>query len=52
MKAFAERTGVNPGLVRFMFDGERLNSDDKPLDKDIQDGDTIEVYSNQTGGSA
>ena len=37
--------------VRFTFDGSRINDNDTPKSMDMEDGDTIEVFTQQTGGS-
>lgn len=36
--------------VRFRFDGQAINETDTPLSLDMDEGDTIEVYQQQTGG--
>ncbi|CAD5125053.1 DgyrCDS13296 [Dimorphilus gyrociliatus] len=50
MNAYCERTGVRQPQVRFQFDGTRLNDTDTPIKLDLDDGDAIEVFQNQTGG--
>lgn len=37
--------------VRFRFDGEPVNESDTPASLQLDEGDTIEVYQQQTGGS-
>merc|ERR1719361_381006 len=37
--------------MRFTFDGSRINDNDTPKSMDMEDGDTIEVFTQQTGGS-
>merc|ERR1719228_73442 len=36
--------------MRFTFDGSRINDNDTPKSMDMEDGDTIEVFTQQTGG--
>ena len=38
--------------VRFRFDGQAINENDTPLSLEMDEGDTIEVYQQQTGGAA
>eukprot|EP01025_Chloroclados_australasicus_P058587 TRINITY_DN7374_c0_g1_i5.p5 TRINITY_DN7374_c0_g1~~TRINITY_DN7374_c0_g1_i5.p5 ORF type:complete len:101 (+),score=14.24 TRINITY_DN7374_c0_g1_i5:194-496(+) len=49
--AYCQRTGVDPGMITFLFDGERLRDIDTPLAKEMEDGDTIDVLLHQVGGS-
>ena len=37
--------------VRFRFDGQPISENDTPQGLEMEDGDTIEVYQQQTGGS-
>ncbi|KAI9790263.1 MAG: hypothetical protein M1816_005288 [Peltula sp. TS41687] len=50
MDAFCERQGKSPNTVRFLFDGNRVQPGDSPNSLDMQDGDTLEVHQEQTGG--
>jgi small ubiquitin-related modifier len=52
MSTYCERIGVAPNDVRFSFDGDRVNEGDTPRGLKMEDGDTIEVFQQQTGGSA
>ena len=36
--------------IRFMFDGTRVDEGDTPKSMDMEDGDTIEVFTQQSGG--
>ena len=36
--------------IRFSFDGTRINESDTPKSLDMEDGDTIEVFQQQSGG--
>lgn len=38
-------------VLRFRFDGNPINENDTPSVLDMEEGDTIEVYQQQTGGS-
>jgi hypothetical protein len=37
--------------VRFVFDGNRLNPGSSPADEGMEDGDTIDAFLEQIGGS-
>lgn len=37
-------------VVRFRFDGQPINENDTPTSLEMEEGDTIEVYQQQTGG--
>lgn len=37
-------------VVRFRFDGQAINENDTPTSLEMEEGDTIEVYQQQTGG--
>ncbi|CAD5206265.1 unnamed protein product [Bursaphelenchus okinawaensis] len=49
-KSYAERTGVQIGSLRFLFDGRRINDEDTPKTLGMEDDDVIEVYQEQVGG--
>ncbi|CAH0385601.1 unnamed protein product [Bemisia tabaci] len=51
MKAYCERVGFAMAAVRFRFDGTPISKDDTPASLEMDEGDTIEVYQQQTGGS-
>lgn len=36
--------------VRFRFDGQAISEADTPASLEMEEGDTIEVYQQQTGG--
>ena len=38
--------------VRFRFDGQPISENDTPKGLDMEDGDTIEVFQQQTGGAS
>lgn len=50
-KSYAERQGVPLESLRFMFEGNRISDDETPKKLEMQNGDIIEVYQEQTGGS-
>lgn len=50
MSAYCERTGVQMSAMRFRFDGQPINEDDTPLKLEMDDGDSIDVFQQQTGG--
>ena len=51
MNAFCQRRGIPLASVRFLFDGERIGEQQTPAELDMEDGDTIDVYMEQTGGA-
>lgn len=57
MDAYCQRQSVplslmqlNPGNVRFLFDGERLHEGQTPKELNMENGDEIDVVIEQTGG--
>lgn len=42
--------GLAIQAVRFRFDGQPINETDTPVSLEMEEGDTIEVYQQQTGG--
>lgn len=42
--------GLSMQVVRFRFDGQPINENDTPTSLEMEEGDTIEVYQQQTGG--
>lgn len=51
MSAYCDRAGLKVGVVRFRFDGNPINEADTPHQLDMEDGDSIDVFQQQTGGS-
>merc|ERR1740131_43088 len=51
MSTYCERAGLALQTIRFSFDGTRINESDTPKGLDMEDGDTIEVFQQQSGGS-
>lgn len=51
MSAYCDRAGLKMGAVRFRFDGNPINAEDTPMRLDMEDGDGIDVFQQQTGGS-
>lgn len=51
MSAYCDRAGLNIGAVRFRFDGNPINETDTPTQLDMEDGDSIDVFQKQSGGS-
>eukprot|EP00049_Salpingoeca_infusionum_P017863 m.354695 g.354695 ORF g.354695 m.354695 type:complete len:99 (+) comp17082_c0_seq1:149-445(+) len=49
--AFCSRQGMDPASTRFKFDGTDVQDTDTPAVLDMEDGDTIDVYQQQTGGA-
>jgi len=50
MSTYCERAGLALQTIRFSFDGTRINESDTPKSLDMEDGDTIEVFQQQSGG--
>lgn len=50
MHAYCERASLSMAAVRFRFDGQAINELDTPETLEMEEGDTIEVYQQQTGG--
>ncbi|XP_046389579.1 small ubiquitin-related modifier 3-like [Ischnura elegans] len=51
MRAYCMRVGLAKEIARFRFDGQPITEADTPSHLEMEDGDTIEVYTQQTGGS-
>lgn len=49
-EAYASRKGVSVEMVRFMFDGNRMNAEDTPKMLEMEDNDIINVVLQQVGG--
>ena len=49
-KSYADRTGVQVGTLRFLFDGRRIQDEDTPKSLEMEEDDVIEVYQEQLGG--
>ncbi|KAH0500882.1 Small ubiquitin-related modifier 3 [Microtus ochrogaster] len=45
MKAYCERQGLSMRQIRFRFDGQPINETDTPAQLEMEDEDTIDVYS-------
>lgn len=48
---FISLQGLSMQVVRFRFDGQPINENDTPTSLEMEEGDTIEVYQQQTGGA-
>ncbi|KAG4442861.1 hypothetical protein IFR05_001657 [Cadophora sp. M221] len=51
MNAYCQRQGLDMKAVRFLFDGERLQEDDTPTSREMEEDDVIEVFLEQLGGA-
>ncbi|ODV89483.1 hypothetical protein CANCADRAFT_12245, partial [Tortispora caseinolytica NRRL Y-17796] len=51
IEKYCERQGQSRSSLRFLYEGERVNDSDTPVDLDMRDGDTIEVHQEQIGGA-
>ncbi|XP_064097283.1 small ubiquitin-related modifier 3-like [Macrobrachium nipponense] len=50
INAYCERSKLAQTTVRFRFDGQPISENDTPQGLEMEDGDTIEVFQQQTGG--
>ncbi|KAK2078376.1 hypothetical protein QBZ16_003216 [Prototheca wickerhamii] len=50
LNAFCQKKAVDISQVRFVFDGTRINPSMTPEDMDMEDGDTVDAFLEQTGG--
>jgi Ubiquitin-2 like Rad60 SUMO-like len=50
MDAYCQRQGKTRGLVRFLFEGQRIQDNDTPETLEMEDGDMIQVFLEQQGG--
>lgn len=48
---YCQRQGVRGDTVRFLFNGQRLQPTQTPLDLEMHEGDVIDAVLQQTGGS-
>merc|ERR1711912_208509 len=51
MNAYCDRQGLDVNQIRFRFDGTPINETDSPASLDMEDDDTIDVFTQQTGGA-
>uniref|UniRef100_H2YG29 Small ubiquitin-related modifier n=1 Tax=Ciona savignyi TaxID=51511 RepID=H2YG29_CIOSA len=51
MQAYCDRQGQSMNMIRFRFDGQAINENDTPNKLEMEDEDTIDVFTQQTGGS-
>jgi len=49
-ETYAQRKGVQPQSLRFLLDGERIESDQTPKMLELEDQDQIDCVLEQTGG--
>lgn len=47
---YHKQSGLQPGSVRFLFDGTRINETQTPQDLGMEDNDVIDAVIQQTGG--
>ncbi|XP_041509518.1 small ubiquitin-related modifier 3-like [Microtus oregoni] len=52
MKAYCERQGLSMRQIRFRFDGQPIHETDTPAQLEMEEEDTIDVFQQQTGGTA
>ena len=51
MDAYCKKLGLSKQAVRFTYDGRRLQDYDVPKACGVQDGDEIDVFQEQQGGT-
>ena len=49
MRAFSARQGISMNAVRFLFDGQRLGTQQTPDELEMEEGDVIDVMVEQMG---
>eukprot|EP00244_Chara_vulgaris_P009737 TRINITY_DN4247_c1_g1_i1.p2 TRINITY_DN4247_c1_g1~~TRINITY_DN4247_c1_g1_i1.p2 ORF type:complete len:105 (-),score=22.44 TRINITY_DN4247_c1_g1_i1:142-456(-) len=50
IKAYCEKKGLKEDTLRFIHESKRILNEKTPRDYGIADGDTIDVFAEQTGG--
>merc|ERR1719384_580079 len=50
INAYCDRCRLTSNTLRFMFDGNRISETATPKSMDMEEGNTIEVFTMQTGG--
>ena len=50
MLRFCKENRVKPSCCKFFYDGQRIHVDDTPNSLEMENGDTIEVFSELRGG--
>lgn len=50
-KSYADRVGVNAGVLRFLFEGRRLEDNETPSTLGMDDEDQIDAVQEQEGGA-
>merc|ERR1712083_867942 len=51
MDAYCSRVGKEPGSIRFLFDGERIQPNSTPEQLEMEDEDEIDAMVEQHGGN-
>ena len=51
MSAYCDRTGIKLESTRFRFDGQPISETDTPATLEMEEGDSIDVFQQQTGGA-
>ncbi|KAA1470899.1 hypothetical protein DENSPDRAFT_836827 [Dentipellis sp. KUC8613] len=49
-EAAEKRFGKDPGTFKFVYEGERVNAQDTPAQREMEDGDIIDAHLEQLGG--
>ena len=47
---YCRKNGIEPGSIKFLIDGDRINEESTPKDLCLEDNDMIEVMHTQIGG--
>jgi len=50
MDAYCDRQAINPNSIRFLYDGQRINESQTPLELEMDDNDVIDAVLQKTGG--
>ena len=48
--AFSDRKGIQYGSMRFMLDGERVDAEKTAGELELEEGDQMDCFLEQTGG--
>ncbi|KAL6958235.1 Kv channel-interacting protein 4 [Sarracenia purpurea var. burkii] len=49
--AYCDRVGLDRDDLRFTYDGAKLKDDQTAAELEMEDGDVVDVWSDQTGGA-
>ncbi|KAG7085609.1 hypothetical protein E1B28_003159 [Marasmius oreades] len=50
--AAEKKFGKDPGTLKFTYDGSRVNPEDTPASRGMEDGDQLDAFLQQLGGAS